>query len=175
MIFTASKLAARSLIGLGGAAVATTSYYSEQFKRTISTKFRNSLSILEWGNDRKERLAEWIKDLEIPDFGMSLPSFDFGEILGTRAENTSGSSSSSPIERPAMTSGIALDGPSSSGSNRDDYFMHLTKRLLEVKNILRTIDHVERFRLPSIVVIGSQSSGKSSLLESIVGHEFLPK
>ncbi|CAG8577586.1 8482_t:CDS:2, partial [Cetraspora pellucida] len=30
-------------------------------------------------------------------------------------------------------------------------------------------------KLPSIVVIGSQSSGKSSVLEAIVGHEFLPK
>lgn len=29
--------------------------------------------------------------------------------------------------------------------------------------------------LPSIVVIGSQSSGKSSVLEAVVGHEFLPK
>ncbi|KAF0267366.1 hypothetical protein FOG48_03563 [Hanseniaspora uvarum] len=29
--------------------------------------------------------------------------------------------------------------------------------------------------LPSIVVIGSQSSGKSSVLESIVGKDFLPK
>jgi GTP-binding protein EngB required for normal cell division len=29
--------------------------------------------------------------------------------------------------------------------------------------------------LPSIVVVGSQSSGKSSVLEAIVGKEFLPK
>ena len=29
--------------------------------------------------------------------------------------------------------------------------------------------------LPQIVVIGSQSSGKSSVLESIVGREFLPR
>ena len=29
--------------------------------------------------------------------------------------------------------------------------------------------------LPQICVLGSQSSGKSSVLEAIVGHEFLPK
>ncbi|KAF8556145.1 hypothetical protein OG21DRAFT_1409737, partial [Imleria badia] len=29
--------------------------------------------------------------------------------------------------------------------------------------------------LPSIVVICRQSSGKSTVLEAIVGHEFLPK
>jgi dynamin-like GTPase MGM1, mitochondrial len=57
----------------------------------------------------------------------------------------------------------------------DDQFMLLTKKLIEVRNILMSIDHNEALRLPSIVVIGSQSSGKSSVLEAIVGHEFLPK
>ena len=32
-----------------------------------------------------------------------------------------------------------------------------------------------QIELPQICVIGSQSSGKSSVLEAIVGHEFLPK
>ncbi|GES75592.1 hypothetical protein RCL_jg9120.t1 [Rhizophagus clarus] len=58
---------------------------------------------------------------------------------------------------------------------QDNQFMLLTKKLIEVRNILMSIDHKEALRLPSIVVIGSQSSGKSSVLEAIVGHEFLPK
>ena len=58
---------------------------------------------------------------------------------------------------------------------QDNQFMLLTKKLIEVRNILMNIDHNEALRLPSIVVIGSQSSGKSSVLEAIVGHEFLPK
>ncbi|CAJ0833955.1 9450_t:CDS:2 [Entrophospora sp. SA101] len=58
---------------------------------------------------------------------------------------------------------------------QDDEFMVLTKKLIEVRNILMSIDHKEALKLPSIVVIGSQSSGKSSVLEAIVGHEFLPK
>ncbi|KAN0065641.1 mitochondrial dynamin GTPase Msp1 [Thecaphora frezii] len=54
--------------------------------------------------------------------------------------------------------------------------MLLTRKLIEVRNILKEIDHEsEQLTLPSIVVIGSQSSGKSSVLEAIVGHEFLPK
>ncbi|CAG8502451.1 10083_t:CDS:2, partial [Acaulospora colombiana] len=57
---------------------------------------------------------------------------------------------------------------------QDDEFMLLTRKLIEVRNILTGIDHNEGLRLPSIVVIGSQSSGKSSVLEAIVGHEFLP-
>jgi len=60
-------------------------------------------------------------------------------------------------------------------TEQDDDFMLLTKKLIEVRNILKTIDHDDALHLPSIVVIGSQSSGKSSVLEAIVGHEFLPK
>lgn len=60
-------------------------------------------------------------------------------------------------------------------SSQDEQLMMLTKKLIEIRSILMSIDHNETLRLPSIVVIGSQSSGKSSVLEAIVGHEFLPK
>jgi hypothetical protein len=60
-------------------------------------------------------------------------------------------------------------------SVQDEQLMMLTKKLIEIRSILMSIDHNETLRLPSIVVIGSQSSGKSSVLEAIVGHEFLPK
>ncbi|KAK6464186.1 P-loop containing nucleoside triphosphate hydrolase protein [Scheffersomyces coipomensis] len=56
----------------------------------------------------------------------------------------------------------------------NDEMLNLTRQMIEIRNLLLTIDH-DGLRLPSIVVIGSQSSGKSSVLESIVGHEFLPK
>lgn len=52
----------------------------------------------------------------------------------------------------------------------------LTKTLIEIRNLLKNIESANHsLTLPSIVVIGSQSSGKSSVLEAIVGHEFLPK
>ncbi|KAK0538771.1 mitochondrial dynamin GTPase Msp1 [Tilletia horrida] len=61
-------------------------------------------------------------------------------------------------------------------ANSSEELMMLTRKLIEVRNILKEIDHEdENLTLPSIVVIGSQSSGKSSVLEAIVGHEFLPK
>ena len=54
--------------------------------------------------------------------------------------------------------------------------LSMTGEVIEVRNILKTVDHEsDSLTLPSIVVIGSQSSGKSSVLEAIVGHEFLPK
>lgn len=59
--------------------------------------------------------------------------------------------------------------------------------MIEIRNMLKSIppplddennkekSALDELKLPSIVVVGSQSSGKSSVLESIVGHEFLPK
>lgn len=58
---------------------------------------------------------------------------------------------------------------------KDDQMMVLTKKMIEIRNILQRVGQTAALQLPSIVVIGSQSSGKSSVLEAIVGHEFLPK
>lgn len=58
---------------------------------------------------------------------------------------------------------------------KDDQMMILTKKMIEIRSILHKIGQSSTLTLPSIVVIGSQSSGKSSVLEAIVGHEFLPK
>ena len=62
---------------------------------------------------------------------------------------------------------------------QDNSLMDLTKTLIEVRNLLKNIEASSSgdssLTLPSIVVIGSQSSGKSSVLEAIIGHEFLPK
>lgn len=60
-------------------------------------------------------------------------------------------------------------------SARDDQMMMLTKKMIEIRSILQVVGQSNALTLPSIVVIGSQSSGKSSVLEAIVGHEFLPK
>lgn len=58
----------------------------------------------------------------------------------------------------------------------DDQMLSLTRQMIEIRSLLQKIDRSsETLKLPSIVVIGSQSSGKSSVLESIVGQEFLPK
>ena len=58
---------------------------------------------------------------------------------------------------------------------RDDQMMMLTKKMIEIRSMLQVVGQSNALILPSIVVIGSQSSGKSSVLEAIVGHEFLPK
>jgi hypothetical protein len=70
---------------------------------------------------------------------------------------------------------ISEDMKSQGGDSRQNGLMHLTKKLIEIRTMLLSIDQNDALKLPSIVVIGSQSSGKSSVLEAIVGQEFLPK
>lgn len=67
------------------------------------------------------------------------------------------------------------DDRSEDGAARDDQMMLLTKKMIEIRGLLQMVGQGTALTLPSIVVVGSQSSGKSSVLEAIVGHEFLPK
>lgn len=69
----------------------------------------------------------------------------------------------------------AEDDRSVGEAARDDQMMVLTRKMIEIRTLLQSIGQSETLTLPSIVVVGSQSSGKSSVLEAIVGHEFLPK
>ncbi|EEQ90292.1 dynamin GTPase [Blastomyces dermatitidis ER-3] len=79
----------------------------------------------------------------------------------------------------AAGAGLGHDSDDDLGSNKmnaiDDQMMILTRKMIEIRSILQRIGQSNALTLPSIVVIGSQSSGKSSVLEAIVGHEFLPK
>ncbi|BGP13399.1 hypothetical protein JCM10213_008558 [Rhodosporidiobolus nylandii] len=72
---------------------------------------------------------------------------------------------------------IVVDAEEEAGEGQDstEDLMILTRKLIEIRQILLSIGEEAGLTLPSIVVIGSQSSGKSSVLEAIVGKEFLPK
>lgn len=58
---------------------------------------------------------------------------------------------------------------------KDATFDTFIREMIEVRKALRLAGLPDALNLPAIVVIGSQSAGKTSLLERIVGHEFLPK
>jgi len=123
--------------------------------------------------------------------GIELPSWMKGLFEGEGAE---GSSGRGPGGEPppnqsrggaaaAAGTGAAFgytlgpedDDRSMEEGARDDQMMVLTKKMIEIRSILQVVGQSNALVLPSIVVIGSQSSGKSSVLEAIVGHEFLPK
>jgi GTPase SAR1 family protein len=45
----------------------------------------------------------------------------------------------------------------------------------KLQDVFSTIGTKQKVDIPQIVVVGSQSSGKSSVLESLVGKSFLPR
>lgn len=49
------------------------------------------------------------------------------------------------------------------------------RSVISLVDRLRDINLESYIQLPKIVVVGSQSSGKSSLIEQIVGLDFLPR
>lgn len=63
------------------------------------------------------------------------------------------------------------DGDEPSGVQLFDNF----RKLVTIIDKLRDAGLQEHISLPRIAVVGSQSSGKSSLLEYIVGMNFLPR
>lgn len=54
----------------------------------------------------------------------------------------------------------------------DQNLINLVNRLQDAFSTVGVANPVD---LPQIVVIGAQSSGKSSVLENIVGRDFLPR
>lgn len=49
------------------------------------------------------------------------------------------------------------------------------RKVITLIDELRDIGLQQHISLPRISVLGTQSAGKSSLLESIVGYDFLPR
>lgn len=47
--------------------------------------------------------------------------------------------------------------------------------IIKLQDAFNAIDAKNTIELPQIVVVGAQSTGKSSVLESIVGKDFLPR
>ncbi|KAF8902325.1 P-loop containing nucleoside triphosphate hydrolase protein [Mucidula mucida] len=139
----------------------------------------------------KERVAE-VHLPEVPDIGAKkffqglFNNRKKGEE-GGKGDEDSGEGKSGgkpPTDEAAVAALVAATMSSPSDPQRDSAstldvrqngLMHLTRKLIEIRTMLLSIDQSDALKLPSIVVIGSQSSGKSSVLESIVGHEFLPK
>ncbi|KAJ5795742.1 uncharacterized protein N7518_004282 [Penicillium psychrosexuale] len=126
-------------------------------------------------------------NIEMPDWLQKVLRFD--EESESRNGDSSGGGGKEPKQSRAGTAAAAAAttaafGYAQSGEEdlrperdvaEDDQMMLLTRKMIEIRNILQTIGQSGTLTLPSIVVIGSQSSGKSSVLEAIVGHEFLPK
>ena len=68
-----------------------------------------------------------------------------------------------------------MEKSSSKDSDEGGLLYHKLRKLISVVDELRDVGLQQYINLPRIAVLGQQSSGKSSVLESIVGIDFLPR
>jgi dynamin-like GTPase MGM1, mitochondrial len=141
-------------------------------------------------NQTKRGWSNTTEEVELPEWLRKVLRLDGDEVAGTGGSSGGSGGSGGPQQaRAGVAVGAAAATAAAYGyqasdepdertveeAARDDQMMVLTKKMIEIRNMLQKVGQSSTLTLPSIVVIGSQSSGKSSVLESMVGHEFLPK
>ncbi|KAF5382149.1 hypothetical protein D9615_004243 [Tricholomella constricta] len=184
---------------IGAGSFGYANYKFEEFRRTtsewITSAQDTAQDIFGTASSGLKAVSSRVSDVKLPNINIETPQFlkdlfastDGGD-KGKGSEEggqSSGQKQRSPQEDAAIAALVAatMSSPSDSkgsdenhGSDtRQNGLMHLTRKLIEIRTMLLSIDQSDALKLPSIVVVGSQSSGKSSVLEAIVGHEFLPK
>lgn len=167
-----------------------------EFRKTssewLSTVQDTATDVFDTASDTLKSVSARVSAVELP----TLPTVETPQFIkdlltsfegkGKGKDEGDGSSRSPKGEDGAVIAALVaatMSSPSDSTANsshddpesKQNGLMHLTKKLIEIRSMLLSIDQSDALKLPSIVVIGSQSSGKSSVLEAIVGHEFLPK
>ncbi|KAF6754375.1 P-loop containing nucleoside triphosphate hydrolase protein [Ephemerocybe angulata] len=160
-----------------------------QTNEWVDSARNTAQDIFSTASDGVSNITSKLSELKLPE----LPSVEAPQFLkdlfsssqnedGGKDQNEGGESEPNNRSPKADAAAVAAlvaatmsDEPGNNGSALDNGLMHLTKKLIEIRSMLISIDQSDALKLPSIVVIGSQSSGKSSVLEAIVGHEFLPK
>lgn len=156
---------------------AQTSEFLKDLK-TPGGQGKTAQDLFELASDRLKAVSERVSQGLFKARAMQGES-DNGDSGG--AENSN--KRSPKVDPAAIAALVAATMASPSDSNVEDTLderaqnglMHLTKKLIQIRSMLLSIDQSDALKLPSLVVIGSQSSGKTSVLEAIVGHEFLPK
>ncbi|KAI1824725.1 mitochondrial dynamin GTPase [Xylaria intraflava] len=159
----------------------------ENISNTASSIFDGAMGIASQTKRGWENTKEQVEQAELPEWVQRL--LRLHEEVGT-GKGGGGPGGEEPPKQSRTGAGVAAgagaaaygydqssddDSRSANDMAKDDQMMLLTKKMIEIRNIMARIGQSSTLTLPSIVVIGSQSSGKSSVLEAIVGHEFLPK
>ncbi|KAM3163666.1 Dynamin-like GTPase MGM1, mitochondrial [Lachancea thermotolerans] len=157
---------------IGGGAAAVSSYLAYKLEEATHFSHNKLAQLKELAQTMKERFGD--------TFGRQGPDGDNGgegtegeEALATGALLASLDNNDAEAKRANEEDD---DDDDEEEDNTESEILNLTKQMIEIRSILNKVDSSSaNLTLPSIVVIGSQSSGKSSVLESIVGKEFLPK
>lgn len=170
-----------------------------EFRQTttgwVTSAQETATDIFDSASDGLKTVQTRLSELEFPNVETPqflIDMFKSGEKSGDQKSDGSGGgeeNSSSGGKSPKGNDDAALaalmaatlaapsytEDKSQESTVQSNELMLLTRKLIEIRAMLLEIDQNDALKLPSIVVIGSQSSGKSSVLEAIVGHEFLPK
>ena len=118
---------------------------------------------------------QFFKDF-IPYFGYSGEDGGRGESL-ERSQLPSGEGGTmiNALVSATFSSPSNLSSDNTNCESREDGLLVLRKALAEVWGMLLNVDQGGTLMLRSIFVPETQSSGKSSVFEAIVSHEFLQK
>ncbi|KAG7087498.1 hypothetical protein E1B28_013459 [Marasmius oreades] len=179
---------AGATVGAGGLGYAN--YKFDEFRKKsqdwMNTVQDTATELFGSASDGIKSVKDFVSEIHLPTvetpqfFKDLLTGSDSGKDGFSSSSSSSGSSNNNnhPSMPPAVGVAAAvastLEDQQPFGDDNNDLMM-LTKKLIEIRSMLLSIDQSDALKLPSIVVIGSQSSGKSSVLEAIIGHEFLPK
>ncbi|KAK0495286.1 P-loop containing nucleoside triphosphate hydrolase protein [Armillaria luteobubalina] len=185
---------AGATIGAGGFGYAN--YKFEELRSRsqawINTVQDTATDMFDSATDGLKAVRSRVSEVKLPDIPETGAAQFIKDFFGKRrrGEGSSGDEGSEgerqsnrkpPTDEAAVAALVAatMSSPNDESPStldvRQNGLMHLTRKLIEIRSMLLSIDQSDALKLPSIVVIGSQSSGKSSVLEAIVGHEFLPK
>lgn len=165
---------------VGGTMAAGGSYVAYKVEQASSYTNDRLSAFKDFTNSMFDKTSDFLKSSNSSDSSSS------GQSDGGSGGSGGGGDTSATAVATAAAVGLSSDDEETlidddddddneEDSTNDD-ILNLTKQMIEIRNLLMTVDsRSDSLKLPSIVVIGSQSSGKSSVLESIVGQEFLPK
>lgn len=174
-IFTIPKLAAKfvrvPMTAAASAVVGGVTYINYKVNEASSYTTDKLNQVTGWMSETYDGLKDRFEGFEMPGFSMRGGA---GAQNKTKDEKDEEEPNGKGPEVPVVAAAVVA-AALNKDLDSEDKMMVLTKQMIEIRQILQRIDQSDTLQLPSIVVIGSQSSGKSSVLEAIVGHEFLPK
>ncbi|EGW35394.1 mitochondrial dynamin-like GTPase [Spathaspora passalidarum NRRL Y-27907] len=172
--------AAKAPAYIGGSVLAGGSYVAYKAEQASSYTQEKLSQIKDFADGFFDKTGEFLKGMGRSDSGGSGGNGgggsdgNGGNVTTLGAAAAVGLSAEDDEEEEEAELEEEEDDEEFENDETQNHMLNLTRQMIEIRNLLSSIDH-DGIKLPSIVVIGSQSSGKSSVLESIVGQEFLPK
>lgn len=171
---------------IGGTMAAGGSYVAYKMEQASDYTSDRLSSIRDYTSELMDKTGDFFKLMKLDGLG--------GNLGGSGGDGDQ----TAALGATAAAMGLSSDEDAEEGQNDEDdeeeelidqeeeldlendsttlEMLNLTRQMIEIRNILTAVDSQSlTLKLPAIVVVGSQSSGKSSVLEAIVGQEFLPK